>query len=45
MGAPYREAGRFDRAMTRAAADGLVGHGADDRLAGGLRRCHGGQPR
>jgi hypothetical protein len=31
VGAPYWEAGRFDRAMALAAADGLVVEDADER--------------
>jgi hypothetical protein len=31
VGAPYWEAGRFDRAMAFAVADGLVVEDADDR--------------
>jgi hypothetical protein len=31
VGAPYWEAGRFERAMAFAAADGLVVEGSDDR--------------
>jgi len=31
VGAPYWEAGRFDRALAFAVADGLVVEGSDDR--------------